>query len=336
LKPAAKARAALSLALPLAALPLAALPGEAAALAAGAAALAGCGSAQARPSPSAVQRLNGEGLRRLERGDGDGAEEMFRDALREGELVDDLQGQAEAWNNLGALASGRGKAEQAWAFHAAALRLHAARKVRDAGEVRTRTNLGGAMLLAGKPGEAKQQFQEATTLAASIGDAPSAYMARVGSAAVALREGDIPLAARLAREVAADARRTGAASDEGALAAALSVEGAALELLHDTAGAKARFDEALTIDRRREQPLAVSADLRSLARLAERQGELGEAASLLGRSARISRRMGQLDEAAGELQHAIKLADQGSATGEAAALRAELEAVEEARRSPRR
>ena len=66
--------------------------------------LAACAGPKVGPPPSAAARLNAEGLRRLERGDDAGAEEMLRGALREAELIDDLTSQAEAWNNLGALA----------------------------------------------------------------------------------------------------------------------------------------------------------------------------------------------------------------------------------------
>src|SRR6202044_871833 len=94
----------------------------------------GCGSAPP-PAPSTAQRLNAEGLVRLDRGEGDEADDAFQSALQEAELVDDLQSQAEAWNNRGALAFARGHCEDAWKMHAAALRIHQLRGVRDEGEL---------------------------------------------------------------------------------------------------------------------------------------------------------------------------------------------------------
>jgi tetratricopeptide (TPR) repeat protein len=296
-----------------------------------ASAVACSSSSQSAKAPTAAQRMNAEGLRRLERGDGEAAEAMFREALREAELVDDLLGQAEAWNNLGALASARGRSDQAWAMHAAALRLHRARNTRDVGEVRTRTNLGAALLGAGKDEDARAQFEAAATLAGELGKPESAYLARVGLASLALKRGDAPLAARLAADVAASARKS---NDDGATAAALATEGSALEMAGDLASAKARFDEALTLDRSREQPLAVAMDLRSLALLAERRGDRKEAASLWGRSARISRLLGQLDDAERALSRALTLLGP-SGGDEATGLREELDALRAAREKQR-
>jgi tetratricopeptide (TPR) repeat protein len=284
-----------------------------------------CSAPPPRPAATAAQRLNGEGLRRLERGDEEGAEQLFRDALREAELVDDLLAEAEAWNNLGALAAARGDARGAWASHAAALRLHQARGVRDKGEVRTRTNLGGAMLLAGEAEPARIQFTEAVALARALGDPGAGRMAQVGLAAARLRQNQAPAAREEAAQAAASAR---AADDQGALGAALSIEGAALEIEGRLDEARARYDEALAIDRQREQPAAVAEGLRSLARVAEKQGDRQGAAALLGRGARALRRLGRLDEAEADLARAITLAGPGP---EAEALEAERKAIQGAR-----
>ena len=290
-------------------------------------ALAGCGSPPAaRPPASAAHRYNGEGLRRLERGDLKGADEMFHDALREAELVDDLVGQAEAWNNLGALAAARGAPRDAWAYHAGALRLYQLRGAPEPGQIRAHANLGGAMLLAGAVDEAEAQFRAAAALAEQLGRPAAAALARVGLAAAELRRGKGEQAAALAHQEADGARRRG---DEGAQAAALSIEGAALELLGRLAEARARHEEALALDRRREHPGAVRDDLRALARLSERQGDRGGAASYLTRAARVSRRMEDLDASEAELRRAISLLGEGE---EARRLAAELEAIQEARR----
>ncbi len=291
--------------------------------------LAGCGaSPAARPPASAAYRYNGEGLRRLERGDLKGAGEMFHDALREAELVDDLGGQAEAWNNLGALASARGEPREAWAYHAGALRFYQLRGGAEPGQIRAHSNLGGAMLLAGSVDEAASQFRAAAALAGQLREPAAAAMARVGLAAVALRRGDPGGAAALAHAEADEARRRG---NDGVLAAALSIEGASLELLDRHADARARHEEALALDRKREHPGAVRDDLRALARLAERQGDRGAAAAYLTRAARVSRRMEDLDVSEAELKRAIELGGEGPETR---ALQGELEALQASKRKP--
>lgn len=287
--------------------------------------LLGCGASPSpRPPASAAQRYNGEGLRRLERGDLKGADELIHDALREAELVDDLQGQAEAWNNLGALASARGDAREAWACHANALRLYKLRGAREPGLIRTHTNLGGAMLLLGSTSEAEQQFRAAAELAEQLNEAPAAAMARIGLAAAELRRGNAQAAAGLAHKEAEEAR---ARKDESAQAAALSIEGASLELLDQHAEARGRHEEALSLDRKREQPRAVRDDLRALARLSERQQDRAAAASYLARAARISRRMDELNAARNELKKAIELL--GNQGEEARMLQGELDALQE-------
>lgn len=283
------------------------------------------GGAQTHEPATAAQRLNGEGLRRLERGDIEGAEALFHDALREGELVDDLQAQAEAWNNLGSLAMAQGNTEAAIAAHSLSLRLHAAKKSRDAGEIRARSNLGSALLLARRPDEARAQFQAAIELATQLGEPQPALMARVGLAAVAVQRDTPQEAARLASEATGAARKQ---KDDASLAAALSVEGAALELAGDLTGASAKLEEALNIDRAREQPLNVEADLLALARLAERRGDRPAASSLLARASRVARRLGRFEQATDALTRAIALSPGGA---EANALRNERSALEKAR-----
>ena len=264
-----------------------------------------CGGEIAARKPSSAERLNGEGVRRLERGDAKGAEETFRDALEEAVLVDDLQGQAEAWNNLGALAMARGRPDEALSCHRTALHLHRARGERDLGEIRSRANAGAALLALGRVAEAEIELEAAVALASTLGRGDSALLAEVGLASVALFKKQPSRAAVVARAAASRAR---SASDFGALAAALAAEGAALDALGDAPLARARFEEALEIDRKREAPFAVASDLRALSRLSERSGDLAAASSYLARSARIARWMGDYARAERELRRALSLA----------------------------
>jgi tetratricopeptide (TPR) repeat protein len=278
--------------------------------------LAACGGPKVGPPPTTPERLNAEAVRRLDRGDDAGAEEMIRAALREAELVDDLVGQAEAWNNLGALEMARGKYREAWSAHATALALHQSTRVRGVGEVRTRANLGSALLASGKVSEARTQFEEAVTLGDKIGEPKAARLAKVGLASVALRDGDASRALALSRS-ALDG--SGDAAEGGAFA----VQGAAEEALHDWTGARAAYERALDIDRKHAVPRAVAEDLRGLARVAESAGNAAEATALLTRSSRIARRLGERGVALRDLERALELS--GPAPTDAkAALEAEL------------
>lgn len=294
--------------------------------------LGGCGGPKEGPPPTAAARLNAEGIRLLERGDEAGAEEMLKNALREGELVDDLVGQAESWNNLGALAMARGRAHEAWTEHATALRLYQSLPARALGEVRTRANLGAALLASGEVAEAKRQFDEAVSLAAQLKQPESARTAKVGLAAVALREGNAPRAAELARTVTGQTRDGTRDGESSAwLAGALAVEGAANETMGNRVAAEAAYAHALQIDRDRAAPRAVIDDLAALARLAEASGSGREAVSYLERRSRVLRRLGDLEGAAGDLEHAIALS-RGSSRDASAPLEAELAALRSVKR----
>lgn len=287
--------------------------------------LAGCGGApQPRPAPSAASRFNAEGLRRLERGDLSGAEGMLRDALREAELVDDLPGQAEAYSNLGALAAQRGDADGALAMHLAALRAHLAAGAGSRGEARSRTNVGGALMAVGRRDDARAEFTRALAISDALGDAKVGLTARVGLATLALSRSPEE-AERLAREAAELARKLG---DDAALASALVAEGVSKEARGDRAGARARYDEALALDKRREDPGAVADDLARLSRVEELLGRRDEAASLSARRSRVLRRMGRIGDARREMERAASLA-RGA---EAESFRVEADALRDAER----
>lgn len=288
-------------------------------------AVTGCGSPPApRPAPTAASRFNAEGLRRLERGDLAGAEGMLRDALREAELVDDLPGQAEAYSNLGALAAQRGDRDGALVMHTSALRAHLAAGAGTAGEARARTNLGGALMALGRRDDARAEFTRAIAVSDALGDARVGLTARVGLATLTLTT-SVDEAERLARDAAGLARKLG---DDAALASALVAEGVAREARGDRDGGRARYAEALELDKRREDPGAVADDLGRLSQVEESLGKRGEAASLSARRSRVLRRMGRLGDARAAMERATTLA-----TGaEAAAYSVEADALREAER----
>lgn len=294
-------------------------------LVAAAPAVVGCGSGPApRPQVSAATRFNAEGLRRLERGDLAGAEGMLRDALREAELVDDLPGQAEAYSNLGALAAQKGDADGALAMHLAALRAHLSAGAGTRGEARARTNVGGALMSAGRRDEARREFERAIAVSDALGDPKVALTARVGLATLALSRSPEE-AERLAKQAADLARREG---DDAALASALVAEGVAREARGDHATAKARYEEALALDKKREDPTSVADDLERLSRVEERLAHRDVAASLSARRSRVLRRMGRLGDAIAAMARAASLAP-GS---DGDAYRVELDALKSAQK----
>jgi tetratricopeptide (TPR) repeat protein len=291
-------------------------------------AVAGCAGPPETPPVSPVQKLNAEGLHRFDRGEPDGAEEMFRAALREAELVDDLPGQAEAWNNLGTLAFARGDLDDATTYHLFALRLYERRRPRQRGEVRARTNLGNVLLASRRTREASDQFTAARRLAEHLGAADVGLRARAGLAALLLESGE---PARALSESGEVIRAAGEAKDDEAAAAALAVQAEALLASARPLEARASLERALELDRKRAAPFAVAQDLRGLARVAERLGDRAAAADLLLRCSRISRWVGMLELAERELAAASALLEQGPDALERALVRQELEAVRRAR-----
>ncbi len=144
---------------------------------------------------------NAEGLKRLRLGELDGAEEMFRRALAAAELLDDLERQAESWNNLGALEMARGAPQRALALHERAARLHARGDGEEKAAARARTamNRGTALLGLGRHAEAAKAFAEAAAISDKEGDDLGVARGRVGTAAVALARNDKTAALATAR-----------------------------------------------------------------------------------------------------------------------------------------
>jgi tetratricopeptide (TPR) repeat protein len=268
----------------------------------------------ATPPPTRVEELNAQGLRRLGRGDVAAAEKFFERARREAELIDDLAGQAAAWNNLGAVAMARGAPEEALADHDRALALHGYGGA-SAGRARTQLNRGGALLALRRTDEAGQAFGAARAIYAKL-EAPSGVArAEVGLAAIALTRGsagEAEAAADRALAALSEAKEKSDAESpsEGDLAtraAALSVQGKARARRGDLAGARRRFTEALAIDRDREASDAVAGDLRALAEIAERTGDLAAAADYLERVARLEKQRGEPRAAERDLARIMRL-----------------------------
>jgi tetratricopeptide (TPR) repeat protein len=288
----------------------------------------GCGSASAPLVETPAQARNADGVKRLERGDLDMAEDAFQAALREAELVDDLLREAEAYSNLGTVATARGDQSRAsWCF-VRALSLYVQSPTRVRGEVSARVNLGSALLELGRVSDATAQFEHASRLAAQVNDERGVLLAQVGLASVKLRSGDPASAGRLA----ADSRgRAESAGERTIVGAALGVEAGALEVRGDLARAEQVYEQALAIDRELGNPIGVLGDLRGLGRVAVRRADPGRAALLLARAARVEKNLGRFDEADADLAKAATLAQGALREDERASLVAERDALRKAR-----
>ena len=291
--------------------------------------LVGCAGPPPTPPRTPPETLNAEGVRRLERGDLEGAEDIFHDALHEAELVDDLGAQGEAWSNLGASAMARGRLDEARGYYVAALQRFGALEDDVPAEVTARTNLGAVLLSTGRPDEAVKQYEYAAALAERLGERKAGLLARIGVAASHLRRGDGESAARLAGSAGADAKRLG---EDAAYAAALTVEAGAAELAGALPLAKEKLDAALAIDRRLGNPNSVLGDLQALARVARKAGDVRGAALLLGRYARVARNLGLYEVAETSLREGMALGASALTRDQLDGLRVELEAVLEAKR----
>jgi tetratricopeptide (TPR) repeat protein len=287
-----------------------------------------CGSAEPPLVETPAQTRNVEGVRRLDRGDLAMAEDAFQGALREAELIDDLGRQGEAWSNLGTVAMARGDWNGASFCFARALAIYAQSPARGRSEVSARANHGSVLLELGRAGEAKAQFEQASRLAAQVGDARGGLLAEIGLATVKLRTGDIAAARQLAGAARARAEPMG---DLSIVGAALGVEGGALEAQGDLARAAEVYERALAMDREAGNPVSVLSDLRGLGRVATRRGDRGRAALLTARAARVEKSLGRFDEAEADLGKAVALAQGTLGEEDLAALVREREALQRAR-----
>ena len=122
--------------------------------------------------------------------------------------------------------------------------------------------------------------------AAGTGARADVQKARLGMAMIQLDRGQTKEALAAAEEVASKAKDL---EDPALASMASAVAGAALERNGDGPGARKRFELALELDRQRQAPTAVAADLTALARIAEGNGDKAAAASYALRASRILR-----------------------------------------------
>lgn len=294
--------------------------------------LLGCSGPKAVPAATPVQKLSAEGVHRLERGDYAGAAEMFKQTLHEAELVDDLRGQAMAWNNIGSLGLAQGDLPTAVSALGHAVRFYRQIKEHGLGELRARVNLGIAQLETGNVAAAKAQLVEAQRLGDSLGKPREAWLAEVTLGSAEVKSGQASIGADRAQKALVWAQSN---HDLAIESAASLVMGSALQAQGDLEGALSRYDHALEIDRTRQEPSAILEDLRALAELYKQRGQPSLAGDILARRGRVAKRLGRLDVAEADMAWALEFGAKEMHVDDVEALRIEYDAIRAVRSSSR-
>jgi tetratricopeptide (TPR) repeat protein len=284
----------------------------------------GCSGPKPVPAATPVQKLSAEGVHRLERGDYTGAAEMFKQTLHEAELVDDLRGQATAWNNIGSLGLAQGDLAVAVSALGHAVRFYRQIKEHGLGELRARVNLGIAQLASGDVAAARGQLTEAQRLGDSLGKPREAWLAEVTLGSADVKSGQASTGAERAQRALIWAR---SAHDLAIESAASLVLGSAFQAQGDLDGALSSYERALEIDRTRQEPSAILEDLRALADLYKQRGQLSLAGDVLARRGRVAKRLGRLDVAEADMAWALEFGAKEMHVDDVDALRIEYDAI---------
>ena len=294
--------------------------------------LIACSGPKVLPPSTPAQKLSAEGVRRLERGDYSGALEMFKQTLQEAELVDDLQGQAMGWNNLGLLSLAQGDLPGAVMAHGHAVRYY--RKTKDApGEMRARVNLGVVLVETGDFNVAKQQLVAAQQLGENLGKPREWWLAEVALANIEIRTGQVQQGVERAKNARGWAENR---HDVAIESAAHLVEGSGFFALNDLDKALPSYEFALSLDRKRQEPTAILEDLRAIAEVYIRRDQRDLAADALGRRGRVAKRLGRLDVAEQDMAHALELGAGAMQVDDLNALKIEYDAIRQVKATTRR
>lgn len=195
--------------------------------------------------------LNLAGAVHFELGDLTGAEERFADLLEIARERGDDEMMGRATNNLGAIASLKGDAEQALSLFRLSIPLY--QKVGFLrGLALTEHNLGIVNRDLGYWREAERHYRTAQRRARQLGDDRVAAMARAGRAEVSYLRGDHALAAVEARRALEAFSELG---DELGRAEALKLLGSIAAAAANRESAAHCFDEALRLARDNSNPL---------------------------------------------------------------------------------
>jgi tetratricopeptide (TPR) repeat protein len=236
------------------------------------AAMAGCSNtAPMEESPrDDVSRLNAQGVELQARGDLDGAEGRFAQALALGRAIDDLSGQARALYDLALIHQVRGSADRALEEVRLSRGLFGEAEDREGG-TRALAAEGAILLAAGKLDDARAAYDRALAEAKGASRVLRAEVL-TGFSALHLARNDAGRAAEAAREAASLAGEGPVRAD------ALSNLAQAQSRSGDLAGARATLLEVLELDRAADRRGRIADTLRLLAAVAGKQGDRAAAA----------------------------------------------------------
>ena len=225
-------------------------------------------------------------------GEWENAEEIYREAERLANQIDDAQGSAQAQRSLGWLMRKRGE------YGAAEERLVRAREgyqrlADSAGVSNILADIGEIYRLQGKFAEARAYYNESLKLAESIVEPRLRQKARAhalkGAGTVATWQGDYATARKLNEESLAIRRELG---DTPGVATLLNNLGIIARFQRDLSGARQMNEESLALFREMGDRWAVGQLLNNQACVASDQGEYAEARQLLQESLLIRRQLG--------------------------------------------
>ena len=220
------------------------------------------------PLVGKVRQWQAQGLRLLAQGEWELAKSAFEDARRLAESLDDLSGQVESLNSLGAIAVQERRADEAVLLHRRALGL--AEESRQPSLILpSLTRLGSALQVVGLSAEAQERYQRAASLAKEFGDKKQEAILLNNLGLLELKAGALD-AARAKFEAARAINQS--LNEKREWSANLLNLGLVAEAQGQLDEAQRQFEAALELDKASEQQLAIAGDLGALARVLEKRG----------------------------------------------------------------
>lgn len=208
-----------------------------------------------------------------DKGDLDGARQMYENALSLAQGIGARLEIAGSLNNIGNILAAEGKLEESTAKYQQALAV--ATEIDDkSDQLKAQSNIGGNLMILAEFRSAQKALQASTQIARAIGDQQGTAESLINQATVSLYVGEIQQAALYANEAVTISRSLGLRAD---LAYALAVAGDIQLAKDDLVGAGKSYQESLEIRRQLGEGSMIAAGQLSLATLAVEQGDLDHA-----------------------------------------------------------
>lgn len=257
-----------------------------------------------RKDPDARRQWNQKGVRKFRSGDDAAAQEFFLRALEESRNLDDLPSEVESLRNLARLRERQGDARGARERFEAAIEI--CRLLEDrSGVAACLDDLAAIDIAEGKIDDASKRLGEALRIQEEIEDGRGKAVTLNQTGLLRLREGR----EREARDLFAKAeelnRDKGARPDD--LAANLANRARAEEALGALGKATKALEEALDLNRKREDRHGIALSLCALARVAEKSGDLRGALRYYRRALRVNEGIGAEDRAKADRREITRL-----------------------------